>query len=135
MQLNLFSKTARLGRVTKLTDKAKAAIEEKIETSKKRKNAPSAANAVPKKAKPTQPNGHAKDRSLNAEDFAEASPPPATTGMSHSAVVRTEEEEAELFADAELVDDESETESSVPLEPSSDVENAEDELSKTNQFN
>jgi len=139
MQLNLFLKTAQLGCVTKLTDKAKAAMEEKIETLNKQKNAPSVANVALKKAKPTQTNGHAKDRSLNAEDFTKASPPPATTpAISHHAVICTEEEEMELYANAELVDDESKTESIksiVPLEPSAAVETAEDELSKMKHFN
>ena len=55
--------------------------------------------------------------------------------MSHHAIVCTEEEEAELYANAELVDDESETESIVSLEPSAAVETAEDELSKMKYFN
>jgi hypothetical protein len=134
-----------------LTDKAKVAIEEKIDLSKKRKNTASGANAgQSKKAKPTQ--GHAKDMSSEPEpeDTTNVSPPRSATPTvptpalavphsRHHTVVCTEEEEAELYANADVIDDLDDSDSaddgSAPRELSPDVETVEDELSNTKHFN
>ncbi|KAG2741721.1 hypothetical protein P692DRAFT_20822084 [Suillus brevipes Sb2] len=82
--------------ITKLTDKAKAALEG---SSKKQKNDASSMTSTsePKKAKPNQISGNSKDRdteplspSLSAEDI------PTKPTQSHKSVVRTEEEEAAI---------------------------------------
>jgi hypothetical protein len=134
MQLNMLSQTAR--RVSKLTDKAKAAIEERIDSSRKRKDAISRASVAPsKKAKPTQPDGHPKDGSHNPDDITNVSPPgPPPVQKNHRAIVRTEEEEAE-WENAQLIEDDSENGRSVPHDSSPEVETAEEELSKINYLN
>lgn len=127
-------------RVTKLTDKAKAAIEEKIDLSKKRKNAASGANVAPvqsKKAKPTQDNGPAKDtaRSESRSEFEDTCPPAGVVDTTGS---KEDSEEADSYANADLIDDDSGGEGSAPRASSVaavNVETAEDELSKTNNFN
>ncbi|KAG1779915.1 hypothetical protein EV702DRAFT_1043301 [Suillus placidus] len=123
MQLNLLSKTAK--RVTKLTDKARAAIEEKLDgaSTKKRKNHTSGDSTAAikfKKAKATQPDGSG-DRP-SSEDIT---PPPqlAPVPVVHRAIVRTEEEEAALYDDVND-DNDAERRSSSP-----DVESVADELS------
>lgn len=116
MQLDLFSKTSK--RVTKLTDKAKAALEDKLDSSfsKKRKNDISDASAAPdntKKAKPTQPSGSANVT------------PPSPPMAARRAVVRTEEEEEAMYDNAIVISDDIEE----PRALSPEVESAEDELS------
>ncbi|KAF9243068.1 hypothetical protein BU15DRAFT_59946 [Melanogaster broomeanus] len=60
MQLNMFSNVAK--RVTKMMDKAKAALEERQENSKKRKNdGGSEDTTAPKKSCPAQQRGNTKD--------------------------------------------------------------------------
>ncbi|KAG1775913.1 hypothetical protein EV702DRAFT_1046562 [Suillus placidus] len=117
MQLDLFSKTSK--RVTKLTDKAKAALEDKVDSlvSKKRKNDISDASAAPdntKKAKPTQPSGSTNNVT-----------PPSLPMTACRAVVCTEEEEAAMYDDAIVIGDDIEE----PRALSPEVESAEDELS------
>lgn len=134
MQPNIFTAAAK--QVTKLTDKAKAAIEDKLEAatpSKKRKiDAAKGASAVssnPKKAKPTPPTGTPKDRPVSAE--ALSSPPDVGTGPAPCknccAVVQTEEEEALLHNDPIIVDDEHEKSENENDNQSSGPESAEDE--------
>jgi hypothetical protein len=133
MQLNLLLQTAR--RVSKLTDKAKAAIEERIDSSRKGGDAISGASMAPsKKAKPTQPDRHPKDGSHDPYDITNVSPPgPPPVQKNHRAVVHTEEEEAEWKKEnAQLIEDDSENGRSIPHDSSPDVETAEEELSKIN---
>jgi hypothetical protein len=140
MQPNIYTTAAK--RVTKLTDKAKAAIEDKLEAaapSKKWKiDAAKGASAVssnPKKAKPTPPTGTPKDRPVSAE--ASSSPPDMGTGPATGpapckncrAVVRTEEEEALLHNDPIIVDDEHEKSENENSNQSPGPESAEDERS------
>lgn len=126
MQLNLLLKTAK--QVTKLTDKARAAIEEKLDgaSTKKRKTHTSGESMVAiksKKAKATPPDGSGNGPS--SEDLEEITPPPqlAPVLVVCKAIVQTEEEEAALY---DNVDDDNDAErrSSSP-----DVERAADELS------
>ena len=113
MQPNIFTAAAK--RVTKLTDKAKAALEERLEASgpsKKRMidaNGASAVSNKSKKAKQNPPADISKDRPV-----AEASPPPSdvrTAAEPHKirrVIVRTEEEEEALYNNAIVIDDMSE---------------------------
>lgn len=135
MQLNMFSQTARW--VSKLTDKAKAAIEEKLnDSSKKRKADVSQASTAPrqsKKVKPTQLNGPAGDTQSNNM----APPPPAVLPKPLVQARRAVqiEEEAEIHENAIMVEDISKDEHDTPeWESSPDVETPDNELSKTNQL-
>ncbi|KAG1867707.1 hypothetical protein F4604DRAFT_1927497 [Suillus subluteus] len=133
MQLNLLSKTAK--RVTKLTDKAKAAIKEKLDgaSTEKRKNHTSGESMVAiksKNAKATPPDGSGDGPSLE-----EITPPPQLAPVPPAlvvcrAIVRTEEEEAALYNDVidiDADDDDAERQPSSPDVKS--VESAADELS------
>jgi hypothetical protein len=105
MQLNIFSTTAK--RVTKMTSKAKAAIEEKATgPSKKRKpdgNNDKWMTSQLKKAKTHQAAGtDTPSSSLTAASTSSAVPimsPTLPVASSRRAVVRTEEEEDALYAD------------------------------------
>ncbi|KAG1749458.1 hypothetical protein EDB19DRAFT_1825352 [Suillus lakei] len=132
MHLNMFSQTAR--RVSKLTDKAKAAIEEKLtDSSKKRKTDADQVGMAPsqsKRVKPTRSNGPAKD--IQSENTVPPSPailkPPL---QAHHTVVQIEE--AQARQNVTMVEDTSEDEDNIPeRESSPDVETPEDELSKMN---
>ncbi|KAG1871670.1 hypothetical protein F4604DRAFT_1926045 [Suillus subluteus] len=106
MQPNIFTKTVK--QVTKLTDKAKAALEEKLNSplTKKRKNDTNGENMAlsqSKKAKSILSHGHTKD-DIQSDDIT-ATPSPAATPVPHRAVVHTEEEEADLHNDVIMVDD------------------------------
>ncbi|KAG2060743.1 hypothetical protein BDR06DRAFT_966605 [Suillus hirtellus] len=131
MQPNIFAKMAK--QVTKLTDKAKAALKEKLDgpSTKKQKNDMNAENAAPsqsKKAKSILNHGHTKD---DMEDNITATPSPtATPVQGHQAVVHTKEEEADPHNDVIMVDnDESNDDANETCNPSPDIETAEDELS------
>lgn len=123
MQLNLYSTTAK--RITKMTSKAKAALEEKATgTSKKRRSDGDNMNEQPKKVKTTPPAGSAPTNSTSAPTNTTTAPQqdrPAITAsessLSSRVVVRTEEEEEALY----VTDTESSNETT-----------AEDELSMFN---
>ncbi|KAG1873041.1 hypothetical protein DFJ58DRAFT_836857 [Suillus subalutaceus] len=122
MQLNLFFKTLKC--VTKLTDKAKAALEDKLDGSfsKKRKTNMtnmSGASMAPdnaKKAKTTQPSG-------STTNITPPSPPMAA----HQAVVLTEEEEEAIYENAIVIDSDEIKEPRSLSPESSEVESAKDE--------
>jgi hypothetical protein len=140
MQTNIFTTAAK--RVTKLTDKAKAALEDKLEAagpSKKRKISDanlgiSAVSNNPKKAKQTPRTGTGpKDKPVSDSDLDEAAlSPPGTAADPRKicrAVVRTEEEEAALYDEAIVINDESEKSESEAGDQTSGPESAEDERS------
>ncbi|OJA08026.1 hypothetical protein AZE42_10848 [Rhizopogon vesiculosus] len=110
MQMTLFSGATR--RITKLTDKAKAALDEKIEgSSKKRKNDDSSTSTTRKqlkKVKSTQQSGDDVDEapSEEAPTMAQRSQP----------IVQTEEEEALSAKDAIVLSDDEEEEESAENE-------------------
>jgi hypothetical protein len=125
--------------ITKLTDKAKAALEG---SGKKRKNDASSMTSTsePKKAKPNQISRNSKDRdteplspSPSAEDI------PTKPTQSHKSVVRTEEEEAAIeISDTDQSSNNgvNNTNNNNEDEPSDTdkEESPEDELSELNQF-
>ncbi|KAG1742795.1 uncharacterized protein EDB91DRAFT_1081416 [Suillus paluster] len=141
MQPNIFTTAAR--RVTKLTDKAKAALEERLEAtgpSKKRKIDAKGASVVSKnskKAKQNPPTDISKDRPVigTSKDrpVAEASSPPPDVGTAvelraiRRAIVRTEEEEKALYDNAIVIDEESEKSGCEAGNEASGPESAEDE--------
>lgn len=143
MQPNIFTAAAK--RVTKLTDKAKAALEERLEAtgpSRKRKIDAKGASAVSnssKKAKQNLPTDTSKDRPVvgasKDRPVAEASPSPPDVGTAAEprkicrAIVRTEEEEEALYDNAIVIDDESEKSGSEAGNEASSPESAEDERS------
>ena len=108
MQLNMFSTTAK--RVTKMTSKAKAALEEKAGTSKKRKGPESdgsgdnAASLHLKKAKTHQAAGITQSSSLTAAAKNDLSTVVSTW---HAPSVVPLEEEEEDIIDVDGVDNKS----------------------------
>ncbi|KAG2127194.1 uncharacterized protein EDB93DRAFT_1257150 [Suillus bovinus] len=135
MQPNIF--TAAVKQVTKLTDKAKAALEERLEASgpsKKRMidaNGASAVSNKSKKAKQNPPADISKDRLV-----AEASPPPSDVRTAAEprkiccVIVRTEEEEEALYNNAIVIDDMSEKSGDEAGSEASGPESAEDERTR-----
>jgi ABC-type uncharacterized transport system involved in gliding motility auxiliary subunit len=115
-------------RVTKMTEKARAALQT---PSKKRKNNTSSINgpSEPKKAKPNPLSRNSKDR---ATEPLSPSPPtdviPKPRAMqSRRAIVQTEEEEAAMYEDAIEISNQSGSDGNEPLDKE---ESAEDELSE-----
>jgi hypothetical protein len=119
-------------RVTKMTEKAKAALQT---SSKKRKNDTSSISGgpnEPKKAKPNPLSGNSKDRSTEP-----LSPSPPTSDViqvpkpqvvqSHRAIIRTEEEEAAMYEDAIDISNQGSSDGDEPLH---EEESAKDELSE-----
>ncbi|KAG0691654.1 hypothetical protein DFH29DRAFT_883977 [Suillus ampliporus] len=99
----MFGSTSK--RITKLTDKAKAALEG---SSKKQKNDASSMTSTsePKKAKPNRISGSSKDRDT---ELLSPSPPaedvPTKPTQSCKSVIRMEEEEAAMYEDAIEISD------------------------------
>ncbi|KAJ8582619.1 hypothetical protein M405DRAFT_846327 [Rhizopogon salebrosus TDB-379] len=121
--------------VTKPTDKAKAAIDEQLEiSSKKRKNDNTRTHAPPKKVKSTQGSGTEdvpQEPPGRMDEQAPARVPKAATNR--RAVVRSEEEEEALTRDSVfevLSDDEREASSGGTITSNDAEETATDELGK-----
>ncbi|KAG2335774.1 hypothetical protein BDR05DRAFT_953832 [Suillus weaverae] len=135
MQPNIFTAAAK--QVTKLMDKAKAALEERLEASGPSKkcridaNGTSAVSNNLKKAKQNPPTDISKDRLV-----AKASPPPSdvrTAAEPHKircVIVRTEEEEEALYDNAIVIDDTSKKSGDEAGSKASGPESAEDERTR-----
>ncbi|KAG1734355.1 hypothetical protein EDD22DRAFT_960099 [Suillus occidentalis] len=125
MQPNIFTAAAK--QVTKLTDKAKAALEERLEASRPSKkcmidaNGASAVSNNLKKAKQNPPADISKDRLV-----AKTSPPPSDVRMAaepckiRHVIVHTKEEEEALYDTSKKSGDKAGSKASGP-------ESAEDE--------
>ncbi|KAG2030734.1 hypothetical protein BDR03DRAFT_1016837 [Suillus americanus] len=102
--------------ITKLTDKAKAAVDERLKiTSKKRKNTGGSNGTIhtqPKKAKSTQEHGTNSVEEASTEPHGrtiEQAPPKAHPAPSQRAVVHSEDEDEVLNNEAIVISDEEET--------------------------
>ncbi|KAG1875405.1 hypothetical protein DFJ58DRAFT_836040 [Suillus subalutaceus] len=140
MQPNIFTPAAR--QVTKLTDKTKVALEERLEAtglSKKYKidvKGTSAVSNNSKKAKQNPPTDISKDRPVTGTSkdrpVAKASSPPPDVGTAAKpceiccAIVHTEEEEEVLYDNAIVIDDKSEKSRGEAGNEASSPESAED---------
>ena len=138
MQLNMFSTTAK--RVTKMTSKAKAALEEKAGSSKKQKpesdgSGDNATSLHLKKAKTHQATGITQSSSITAaakKDLPISPPSPAVVPVPtvvstrHAASVVPPEEEEDII-DVDSDDKSKESESDAEHERNN--ESAEDQLS------